>query len=117
MHMNEEVNWYLEELSTSPAHLKLLDMSLGRLLRQAAANAKDWRMLCTDAQANLISDWLDYSLHEGASWLSNVDEFGKPTKLTKFRTVEQLEKEALSALPAQLKIHRDTSSATVSSVL
>lgn len=98
MYSNDEVNWFLEELSTSPAQLKLLDLSLGRLLKKAAANAEDWRMLCTNDQANLISEWLTQSIQDDAAWLKSLDDFGRPRKLMKFTTVAQIEKEAAKAL-------------------
>jgi hypothetical protein len=98
MHDNDEVNWYLKDLSKSPAHLKLLESSLGRLLKQAAARAEDWRMLCTDNQATLISEWLSHSLEADASWLKNLDDNGRIRKLVKDKSVDNLEKEALKIL-------------------
>lgn len=94
MYDNDEVNWYLKDLSKSPTHLKLLESSLGRLLKQAAARAEDWRMLCTDNQAMLISEWLSHSLETDASWLKSLDDNGRIRKLAKFKTVEQIEREA-----------------------
>ncbi|WP_315921848.1 hypothetical protein [Mesorhizobium sp. SP-1A] len=98
MYSNDEVNWFLEELSTSPAQLRLLDLSLGRLLKKAAADAEDWRMLCTDDQARQISEWLTKSIHDDAAWLKSLDDFGRPRKLMKFTTVAQIEKEAAKTL-------------------
>lgn len=94
MHYNDEVNWYLTDLSKSPAHLKLLESSLGRLLKQAATRAEDWRMLCTDNQAVMISEWLSLALETNASWLKSLDDNGRIRKLLKFKTVEQMEREA-----------------------
>jgi len=91
---NDEVNWYLKDLSKSPSHLKLLESSLGRLLKQASTRAEDWRMLCTDNQAVLISEWLSVSLETNASWLKSLDDNGRIRKLAKFKTVEQMEREA-----------------------
>lgn len=65
MYANDEVNFYLHGLATSPTQHKLLEVSLGRLLKQAAASAEDWRMLCTDVQASKISKWLAYSIENG----------------------------------------------------
>lgn len=94
MYDNDEVNWYLKDLSKSPAHLKLLEASLGRLLKQAATRAEDWRMLCTDNQAIIISEWLSNALEANASWLKSIDDNGRIRKLLKFKTVEQMEREA-----------------------
>lgn len=98
MHLNDEVNWYIKELSKSPQHFKLLDMSLGRILKHATSRAEDWRMICTDAQANTISDWIEQSLHLDASWLNHLDPSGRPIALTRMKTVEQLEKMASKGL-------------------
>lgn len=98
MHYNDEVNWYLKDLSKSPSHLKLLEASLGRLLKQAATRAEDWRMLCTDNQAIIISEWLSNALETNASWLKSLDDNGRIRKLVKFKTVEQMEREASKLL-------------------
>ena len=101
MYSNDEVNFYLKELSTSPAQHKLLELSLGRLLKQAAASAEDWRMLCTDVQASKISEWLTWSVENNADWLDKLDDYGRVRKLIKFTTVEQIEREASKTLLRQ----------------
>lgn len=90
MYSDKEIVAYLKTLSVSHDHYKLLDCSLGRLLRKAAEQAEDWRMMITDEQSNVINQWLISCLNKNVSWLRHVDKSNRPMKLLKFTTIENL---------------------------
>lgn len=54
-----------------------------------------------------IVDWLRASLTNNAPWLQNVDEHGRPKKLLKFRTIEQISAEADKAMMIASQKGRD----------
>jgi hypothetical protein len=77
--------------------LKLyMAISLGRVLSKISNSAD--RRQPADTDIYHISDWLKAAVHNNAPWLQNVDGQGRPKKLMKFSTVEQIVAEADKAM-------------------
>jgi hypothetical protein len=76
----------------------LLTFCLGRLFMKAHAKGENWQALATSIDERHIADWLRASVTNNASWLSNLDELGRPKKLMKFGNVEQVSGEAHKAM-------------------
>lgn len=57
-----------------------------------------WDPMPNTMQLSHIIDWLVADLQAGARWLENVDEQGRPRKLLKCKTFEDLEREANKAM-------------------
>jgi hypothetical protein len=76
----------------------LLVVSLGRVLLKGAKRNEDIHSLVTGDQVRHIYDWLKAEVLNGAEWLSNCDEKGRPRKLLKFGSVAQIVQEADQAM-------------------
>lgn len=76
----------------------LLVMSLGRVLLKGAREGVALPDIATGDQIRHIYDWLKAEVMNGAAWLSNVDEKGRPRKLMKFGNVDQILNEADKAM-------------------
>lgn len=76
----------------------LLVVSLGRVLLKGAKRNEDIHSLVTGDQVRHIYDWLKAEVLNGATWLSNCDEKGRPRKLLKFGSVAQIVQEADKAM-------------------
>jgi hypothetical protein len=57
-----------------------------------------WDPMPNTIRLSHIIDWLVADLQAGAPWLANVDEQGRPRKLLKCKTFEDLEREANKAM-------------------
>jgi hypothetical protein len=82
----------------NPALAKLLGWSLGRVLVKAGKQQLDWNALASFEDITHIADWLKAALVNNEDWLKNVDQEGRPAKLLKFGSVEQIKQEADKAM-------------------
>jgi hypothetical protein len=76
----------------------LLGWSLGRVLIKAGKRQLDWNALVSFEDITHIADWLKAALVNNEVWLENVDQEGRPAKLLKFGSVEQIKQEADKAM-------------------
>lgn len=72
----------------------LLALCVGRLMLKAARGGQDWHGICRIEDIGHVADWIKAAVVNDAEWLRNVDEQGRPKKLLKFGTMEDLLKEA-----------------------
>lgn len=68
----------------------LLALSVGRLMLRSAKKGEDGKNGFPDEKIRHVADWLRAALVNGAAWLSNVDDMGRPKKLLKHPTFEAL---------------------------
>lgn len=73
---------------------ELLTTSVGRVLSNKAKQGESWQTLCARNQLSHIANWLSVSVKNNASWLTNLDQLGRPKKLLKFSTIDQIVSEA-----------------------
>lgn len=92
----------------------LMDYSLGRVLHKTltaqfpeGGNVFDVYNACESSRLLHISDWLIASHANNEAWLRNVDDKGRPKKLMKFSTVEQIMVEADKAMMKAAQQCRD----------
>jgi hypothetical protein len=74
---------------------RLLGLSLGRVLSNTEWT--DQRAVLTRNLSHII-DWLHAAVVNNESWLERRDEFGRPKKLMKFGSLDQIIKEADKAM-------------------
>lgn len=93
---------------------KMMNYSLGRVLYKtlnsqlpAGGSIFDFHHACESSKLLHISDWLIAAHINNEPWLQNVDERGRPKKLLKFSTVEQIIAEADKAMLKASQKNRD----------
>lgn len=74
--------------------MELLATSVGRVLSNKAKRGESWQTLCAHNQLSHIANWLSVSAKENAPWIANRDQLGRPKKLLKFSTIDQIISEA-----------------------
>nr|WP_250807868.1 PcfJ domain-containing protein [Neorhizobium tomejilense] len=89
---------FLREYTDDGEVLKLLVASLGRVLAKTADRGGEWRGLVSPADVIHITDWLTAARINEMPWLRKLDDRGRPVKLAKFGTVEQIKNEADKAM-------------------
>ncbi len=67
------------------------------MLRSAKAG-EDWERLTRDEDIRHIVDWLKAAVFNDEPWLNNLDDRGRPKKLMKFSSIEDITKEANKAM-------------------
>ena len=72
----------------------MLDICVGRILRKEGKREKDWTLQYKPESVDHIVEWLALACAENAHWLRNTSPDGKPKKLLKFATVQDVVKEA-----------------------
>ena len=77
---------------------KLLAISVGRIWIKMAASDPHWETRFDHNAISHIRDWIWASVKENEPWLQNKDEKGRPKKLMKFGSMEQIIKEADKAM-------------------
>jgi hypothetical protein len=77
---------------------RLLAMCVGRVILKRLNDGD--RDLPDDDFLRHIADWISAALVTNAHWLSNLDADGRPKKLMKFSTIEQVTAEADKAMRA-----------------
>lgn len=75
-----------------------LAISVGRVLLKAAKNRQNWRTLAPEEKLRHIADWLRAALINNEPWIENIDSRGRPKKLMKFGSLEQITQEADKAM-------------------
>lgn len=84
---------------------KLCVSSIGRLLMRSWERSGDWShdWYRYTREINHVRDWLTSSVLDGDPWLKRVDPEGRPLKLTKMHSMEQLVAEADKAFAKKLQ--------------
>lgn len=72
----------------------LLDICVGRVLKRDAKRGNDWTLQYKPEFVDHIVEWLAMSCAEDAHWLGNTTPDGRPKKLLKFSTVQDVVREA-----------------------
>jgi hypothetical protein len=72
----------------------LLDICVGRVLKKDAKRGNDWTAQYKPESVDHIVEWLAMSCAEDAHWLDNTTPDGKPKKLLKFSSVQDVVREA-----------------------
>lgn len=98
-----EISGYLRTLSGDAEVLRLLELSLGRVLDKAGKTALHGP---DSAKAAHVADWLTAAHIAREPWIADVDERGRPKKLMKFGSLEQIVKEADKAMAKFSQKHR-----------
>lgn len=78
--------------------IELLAVSVGRVLLNDAMRERAWQSQVNDEKLRHIADWLKAAVVNNNSWLDNVDDRGRPKKLMKFGSIEQIVREADKAM-------------------
>ncbi len=76
----------------------LLSYCVGRVMLRSAKAGDDWERLARDEDVRHITDWLKAAIVNDEPWLKNVDDRGRPKKLMKFSSVDDIKKEANKAM-------------------
>lgn len=92
----EENVAFVRSLSDDPAVANLLDLSILRVLLKPGSDVL--LDLPDYEQARHVADWLRAAVSRNESWISNVDDLGRPKKLMKFSKFEDIVKEADKAM-------------------
>lgn len=103
----KQANQYLhdENGEIDPTLEQSMALSLGRVLSKNSAS--NGRRRPADTEIYHISDWLKAAVLNNEPWLQNVDDQGRPKKLMKFSTVEQIIAEADKAMLKAAQKGRD----------
>lgn len=96
--LRPEISSFLWKLTDDPKILRLLELSLGRVLDNAAARGEFATGLVNPQQAAHIRDWLAAATANDEQWLKTTDHEGRPRKLLKFGSVEAITAEADKAM-------------------
>jgi hypothetical protein len=89
---------YLEKRTAGDSQLlRLLDVSVGRILRKQLARFGQSRV-SDDSAVDHIIDWLKSSIIRNEPWMFKYDEFERPKKLMKFSSIEAMRREADRAM-------------------
>ncbi len=76
----------------------LLSYCVGRVMLRSAKAGKSWERLTRDEDIHHITDWLKAAVVNDEPWLNNLDDRGRPKKLMKFSSIEDITKEANKAM-------------------
>lgn len=95
----------IREAERSDVVHQLLMLSLGRVWFKHMKSATQFldvpgtvQMMAFYAQLGHIADWIDAAVMNDEPWLKNVDAQGRPKKLMKFSTLDQIIREADKAM-------------------
>ncbi|MCZ7861753.1 PcfJ domain-containing protein [Agrobacterium salinitolerans] len=96
--LRPEISSFLWKLTDDPEVLRLLELSLGRVLDNAAARGEFSTGLVSTEQAAHIRDWLAAAAANDEQWLKATDHEGRPRKLLKFGSIGAIISEADKAM-------------------
>lgn len=96
--LRPEISSILWKLTDDPIVLRLLELSLGRVLDNAAARGEFATGLVSAEQAAHIRDWLAAATANDEQWLKATDHEGRPKKLLKFGSIKAIIGEADKAM-------------------
>lgn len=91
---------FLKQWYGTPNHkvFELMKLSVGRILMKGIYKGISFDVDAPNPSFQHIYDWLSVAVENNESWLSNVDEQGRPKKLMKLSTIEQAVREADKAM-------------------
>lgn len=72
----------------------LMALSVGRVMLKMIGNGANIHEAGNDTQLGHIADWLRAAIVNDDPWLQRLDEYGRPKKLMKFSTIDDIVKEA-----------------------
>lgn len=94
-----DISKLISNLADRDIHLgQFLAWSVGRVFLNAARHGEDWQSQWNDEAMRHIKDWLKAAMVNDETWLKNIDDQGRPKKLLKFSTLEDITKEADKAM-------------------
>jgi len=98
--VREAIAERIEELVGDGELLRLALIGIGGVLHRHHKAGGDWSDLLTRNTGSVmhVLDWLTASLVNAESWLARTDSAGRPLKLTKMHSIEQLVHEADKAM-------------------
>ncbi len=76
----------------------LLSYCVGRVMLRSAKAGVDWEHLARDEDIRHIADWLKAAVVNDEPWLTHLDDRGRPKKLMKFNSIDNITKEANKAM-------------------
>ncbi len=76
----------------------LLSYCVGRVMLRSAKAGGEWEHLARDEDIRHITDWLKAAVVNDEAWLKNIDDRGRPKKLMKFSSIDDITKEANKAM-------------------
>ncbi len=103
-YVKKQVEWIERDradIPDAPAILPLIQMSIGRVLMKFARRYESVTMSVMEASMDdtrHIYDWLLAASLRGEDWLTRCDDNGRPLKLMKFGTIQQIVNEANKAM-------------------
>ncbi|MCV9963629.1 PcfJ domain-containing protein [Pararhizobium sp. BT-229] len=89
-----EIEQALATHATDERVAALIDICVGRILRKDARRGIDWTLQYKPESIDHIVEWLSMACADDAHWLGNTTPDGKPKKLLKFSTVQDVVREA-----------------------
>lgn len=96
--LRPDIASFIWKLTDDETVLRLLELSLGRVLENAAAGGAFPMSMINGVQATHITDWLTAAVVADETWLKVTDTHGRPRKLMKFGSVEAIVAEADKAM-------------------
>lgn len=100
-----ELNLLITDTDHSDEMLKLSAIGVGGVLYRHHRKDGDWKELLKSRETDIrhIHDWLASALSEKDEWLTRTDEKGRPRKLTKMHSIDQLLAEADKAFSKKMQ--------------
>lgn len=89
-----DIEQALKSHSQDERVVALLDICVGRILKKDARRGNDWTQQYKPESVDHIVEWLAMACTEDAHWLGSMTPDGKPKKLLKFSTVQDVVREA-----------------------
>lgn len=99
MEMKRKIADFLSQFAGEDEVAELLALCVGRVLLKQFKVGEG--QLPSHEIMHHIADWLTAAVRTDATWLSNRDQYGRPKKLMKFSTIEQIAAEADKAMLAE----------------
>jgi hypothetical protein len=96
--LRPDIASFLWKLTDDMKVLRLLELSLGRVLDNAASRGEFPISLVSGTQAAHIRDWLTAAVANDEQWLKATDLEGRPRKLLKFGSIDAIIGEADKAM-------------------
>lgn len=94
-HLAQGIQDFLKEFhDNDPQVQALLAHSVGRVAAKMHNHDNSWKIETIREAVVHIADWLKSSLLTGEAWLAKTDDLGRPRKLMKCGTIDQLVAEA-----------------------
>lgn len=103
--IREDIADELAKRSDDDEVRKLIVIGIGNVLFRLHRKGEDWRVVFTASRDAIhhIVDWLTSAVMDKDEWLQRVDQKGRPMKLAKMHSIEQLVGEADKAFAKKLQ--------------